>query len=209
MDGEPRPSGTTYDMGADEYVCTDVDGDDYAVDGGMCGPVDCDDNDNTVYPSATELCDGKDNDCDPATDDGTDETWFGDACDGADTDLCLEGNYICSDSAQACNDYSGNDLEVCDGVDNNCDNRRDEGCDEDDDELPDDWEYEFFDNLDEDSDGNPDRDAYTNLQEYERECDPTFTAITINVPGGYSTIQGAINNAFCGDLILVAPGTYT
>lgn len=48
-----------------ETLCTDNDGDGYAVEGGACGQVDCDDNDASVNPGAIELCyDGIDNDCD-------------------------------------------------------------------------------------------------------------------------------------------------
>jgi len=43
---------------------TDVDGD------GFCAASDCDDNDPTVYPGRVELCDGKDNNCNGATDEG-------------------------------------------------------------------------------------------------------------------------------------------
>ena len=42
-------------------VCTDNDSDGYD---GNCEPIDCDDDDDTVYPGATELWDVKDNDCD-------------------------------------------------------------------------------------------------------------------------------------------------
>ncbi|MCH2143428.1 MAG: hypothetical protein MK077_10600, partial [Phycisphaerales bacterium] len=37
----------------------------------------------------------------------------------------------------------------------------------------------------------------------------TSFAATINVPNDYATIQGAVNAATTGDLILVSPGTYT
>jgi hypothetical protein len=44
--------------------CEDKDGDGYTT----CDN-DCNDNDNTVYPGATETCDGKDNDCNGKVDD--------------------------------------------------------------------------------------------------------------------------------------------
>ena len=45
--------------------CTNTDGDDYAVEGGKCGPVDCDDGKSSVNPGKIEICDdGFDNNCD-------------------------------------------------------------------------------------------------------------------------------------------------
>jgi len=45
-------------------TCTDNDGDGYALEGGQCGPVDCNDNDSSINPGATESCtDGVDNNC--------------------------------------------------------------------------------------------------------------------------------------------------
>jgi len=58
-----------------DVTCFDYDGDGYSGDAG-----DCDESDATVYPGATELSDGIDNDCD-----GNDETYDGDG-DGL-TDL--------------------------------------------------------------------------------------------------------------------------
>ena len=62
--------------------CADGTGNDADFDGyckGQGVDDDCDDDDRTVYPSAPELCDGKDNDCDGDTDEQlvSSNTWLG------------------------------------------------------------------------------------------------------------------------------------
>ena len=82
------------------------------------------------FPDAIEVCDGIDNDCDPATPDGAAEPWVGAPCDGVDSDLCEEGVYSCTGGVQTCSDSSGDDLEVCDNADNDCNLATSDGSDE-------------------------------------------------------------------------------
>jgi Putative metal-binding motif len=45
-------------------TCTDQDGDGFALEGGVCGPTDCNDGDPSINPGAEEICtDGVDNNC--------------------------------------------------------------------------------------------------------------------------------------------------
>ena len=90
---------------------TDEDGDTFWTCGELVELIDCDDNDATVNPNATEICDdGADNDCNGITDDlDADE-------DGIIAEEC--GGEDCDDNNDQA--YPGRP-ESCDGVDNDCD----------------------------------------------------------------------------------------
>ncbi len=125
----------------------DADGDGYGAgepiencaiqDGYVTNGADCDDSDATVNPAASEVCDGVDNNCDGATDEGVTNTYYLDAdADGygseVSTDACNlpEGyaavNGDCDDSNA---DENPGANEVCNGQDDNCDGQVDEGFD--------------------------------------------------------------------------------
>ena len=69
---------------------------------------------STVNPTG-ELCDGLDNNCNNQVDDNPSGT--GMTCDGGDADVCPEGNIVCLNGALECNDNTGANQEICDGVD--------------------------------------------------------------------------------------------
>ncbi len=121
-------------------LCPDADADGFAVCDGACTPPagaacgDCDDAHGSRHPGALEACNGADDDCDEATADGTAESWFGAACDGADSDACAEGVYACAAGLQTCSDATGDSREASDegrtcgdGQDNDCDGAADAG----------------------------------------------------------------------------------
>ncbi len=94
--------------------------------------LDCDDGNADVNPTATEVCDGVDNDCDGGTDDEAavdGEIWYADA-DGdgfGDPDaheLACEAPTAHVDDATDCDDADAtvhpDATETCDGIDNDC-----------------------------------------------------------------------------------------
>jgi hypothetical protein len=112
--------------GEDDFLGFDGSETDNDLDGISECDGDCDDDDIKNFPGNDELCDDQDNDCDEETTDGSDEEWFGVDCDGADADLCEEGVFECTGGNQTCSDDTGDNEEVCDLEDNDCDGETDE-----------------------------------------------------------------------------------
>ncbi|MDP6935761.1 MAG: putative metal-binding motif-containing protein, partial [Myxococcota bacterium] len=129
--------GPAATAGAFELSVTEEDPD---LDGdGDPDATDCDDAQASVHPGADELCDELDNDCDGEVDEGVLDTFYQDA-DGdgfGDESMEAEGcenpsGYVASSSD--CNDGDASahpgSVEVCDGVDNDCDGEVDEDVSE-------------------------------------------------------------------------------
>lgn len=95
---------------------------------------DCDDTDRYIYPGASERCNGLDDDCDWQTDEGC-TLYYRDA-DGdgygnpGDSTTVPQSGYV--PNAGDCNDSNANvnpgESEICNAIDDNCDNVVDEGC---------------------------------------------------------------------------------
>ena len=135
-DGETDENEEGADKCVEYYY--DNDGDTYGTDSSRClcealekytalKSGDCDDNDASVHPGASEICNDRDDDCDGTTDE--DFLTKGQPCDGSDTDLCEEGVLVCKPDGTGveCNeDPKQNNAEVCNGLDDDCDGTTDE-----------------------------------------------------------------------------------
>ncbi len=85
---------------------------------------DCDDALSSVNPNATEQCNGRDDDCDGQTDESFPNR--GMACTTTRPGVCAPGTRQCVGGAEACVSNVGPSAELCDGLDNDCDNAIDE-----------------------------------------------------------------------------------
>jgi MYXO-CTERM domain-containing protein len=137
-------------------TCVDTDGDGYYVGDGddpncQDRPKDCNDRDGSIHPGAQEACDLVDNDCDHTVDDGTPAA----PCPDPACVIGCNGNAACIASCPGlncldadgdgwgagpgcqipdCNDsdasISPGQRELCDGIDNDCDQTADDGTPE-------------------------------------------------------------------------------
>jgi len=103
----------------------DNDGDGFTEIGG-----DCNDADGQIYPSAPEICDTRDNDCNGSTVDGSAEPWFGQTTSCGAGICSSTGTWQCSNGVKTNTCTPGApQAEICgNGIDEDC-NGNDLGCD--------------------------------------------------------------------------------
>jgi hypothetical protein len=87
-------------------------------------------------PDILDPCGSGDQNCNGVIDDGNNACGGscplpaapGTTCDGGDADACTEGNFVCSGlNAVTCSDNTGDNVEICDTVDQDCDGDFGEG----------------------------------------------------------------------------------
>lgn len=114
----------------EDTVHIDADMDGYSVED------DCNDQNELVYPGAEEICDDVDNNCDGLVDEGLRSTYYADsdgdgfgnpslsilACEASEG--FVDDGTDCNDAAHTANPQAE---EICDGIDNDCDEDIDEG----------------------------------------------------------------------------------
>ncbi len=145
-DGKDNDCDGTVDEDVVGTFYADEDGDGYgnpmvstsgcdAPQGYVADDTDCNDTDSTVHPGAEEACDGVDNNCDGSVDEDLNQTFYQDGDGdgygdpGSSVEDCAAPEGYVTDSTD-CDDtnaaiYPGAP-ELCDGLDNDCDQDVDE-----------------------------------------------------------------------------------
>ena len=178
------------DGGTTATTEVDADGDGYYA------TEDCDDLNPDVNPGAAEACDGIDNDCDDSIDEEVTTTFYADADEDGYGDLSQPSD-ACSalpgtvPNADDCDDaepdaWPGN-AELCDGIDNDCNDLVDDD--------PSDASIWYADQ-DGDGFGDPDLvdeacEAPENYVDDDTDCDDTDE---LTFPGGDEVCDGADND---------------
>ena len=101
-----------------------------APEGYVANSVDCNDANELVFPGAVEFCDGLDNDCNGENDEIYN---IGDDCSNGVGECNTTGVYQCAENqiSTECDAVPNQPVdELCDGLDNNCNNFIDEGLEE-------------------------------------------------------------------------------
>ena len=141
---------------------------------------DCDDANESIFPDASELCDGLDNNCNGEIDEGVlisyyadvDQDGFGDP-ENAILDCVQPGGFVLSN--EDCDDANESIFpdasEICDGLDNNCNGEIDEGV-----------LISYYADVDEDGFGDPDNAVLDCVQpdgfvENNEDCDDAHYGI--------------------------------
>lgn len=128
----------SYDtQGNGTLNCVDDDGDGYTESAG-----DCDDENATRHPNATEYCGSVDYDCDGSTNETSSSdvtTWYvdsdndgyGDSSSSSIKSCTQPSGYVSagSDCSDSNNEIHPNATEACDATDNDCDGSTDDGAD--------------------------------------------------------------------------------
>ncbi len=184
--------------------CGDLDGDGYTIEQG-----DCDDADPSINPFAREVCDGVDQDCDGKVDEGLTITYYPDAdgdgygVEAGSLELCGASPGYAS-NADDCDDGSADihpgAIELCNGIDDDCDTAVDEGA-----------TTRYYEDADGDGYGSPDAsvDACSPPDQYVAsgdDCDDADPAVhpwAVDEPNGTDDdCNGVVDDLF----IAVAAG---